>query len=259
MPTTTTDSLQLQKLLLLNTEQRIVLYGLNTSKPKEGLSVLNLKHANKDGYFIGLMLAVGLITYVMYAQRKRLNVIINAIMADRYFKQFVREENTLVQRVFLILTLVFAVTLPLFIMQLIDFYAWNTAGIKGFTLYIILVLFLASAYFVKIIVASFLGYVFEMDDLVKSHFYNVFLTNNMLGLVLLPVVALVAYATAIPLWFLVKFGVYSIILSYVFRTVRSIYMNVGYKGGAVYHLFLYFCTLEILPLVVLFKLLSSTI
>ncbi|MEQ1732305.1 MAG: DUF4271 domain-containing protein [Bacteroidia bacterium] len=260
MPTTNHDSLHTQQLLLLNAEQRISLYGaINNAKPKNGLAVNTATHTNNDGFFVGLLLAVSLLTYLLYTQRKRFNNILNAVIADRYFNQLVREENTLVQRVFLILTLIFALVLPLFLFQVINYYHWNTADIKGFGLYIVLLLILAIMYFIKIITASFLGYVFEMDELVKSHFYNVFLTNNLLGLVLLPIVALGAYSYQLPQSLLIHLGIGAIIISYTFRTLRSLYMNVGFKGGAVYHLFLYFCTLEILPLVVLFKLLKSIV
>ncbi len=255
----TIDSLRTHKLLLLNTEQRIAVYGVNTTKPQQGITTRTKVAVNNDGYFIGIVSAVLLLTYVMYTQRKRLRSIINAIVAERYFNQFVREDNTLVQRVFLILTLIFALILPLFICQVINYYHFNTSDIKGFALYIVLLLLLAIVYFVKIITASFLGYVFMMEDLVKSHFYNVFLTNNLLGLCLLPIVTLITYGQGLSAPFFIKAGLAIIVLGYTFRTLRSLVMNIGFKGGAVYHLFLYFCTLEILPLVVLFKLLSSII
>ncbi len=260
MPTINHDSLHTQQLLLLNTEQRITLYGaVNSAKPKNGLVVHTTPHTNNDGFFVGLLLAVGLLTYLLYTQRKRLNNILSAVIADRYFNQLVREENTLVQRVFLILTLIFVLVLPLFLLQVIHYYHWQTADVKGFALYIVLLLVLAIMYFIKIITASFLGYVFDMDALVKSHFYNVFLVNNLLGLVLLPIVALGAYSYQLPQSLLIQIGIGTILLGYTFRTFRSLYMNVGFKGGAIYHLFLYFCTLEILPLVVLFKLLKSIV
>lgn len=255
----TIDSVRAHKLLLLNAEQRIAVYGVNATKFKGKITIHTKTTVNNDGYFIGILSAVLLLTYVMYTQRKRLRIIVNAIIAERYFNQFVREDNALVQRVFLILTLIFALILPLFICQVINYYHFNTNDIKGFALYIVLLLLLAIVYFVKIITASFLGYVFMMEGVVKSHFYNVFLTNNLLGMFLLPIVTLITYGNGISIPFFIKMGLAIIVLGYAFRTLRSLFMNIGFKGGAVYHLFLYFCTLEILPLVVLFKLLSSII
>ena len=120
MPILNHDSLLNQRLLHLNTAQRITLYEAeNSSKPRNGLNVQGIKHANNDGFFIVLLLAFSLLTYLLYSQRKRLNNILNAVIADRYFNQLIREENQLIQRVFLILTLLFALILPLFIIQII--------------------------------------------------------------------------------------------------------------------------------------------
>ncbi len=126
-------------------------------------------------------------------------------------------------------------------------------------LFLICAMSVSLVYFVKLIVISFLGYILKADQQVKEYFFNIFLINNFIGLLFLPLVIIMAYLPGAPPETIIKTGVGLFFASMIYRALRGVVIGSGNINFSLYHLFLYLCTLEILPLVVLIKLFVSKI
>jgi hypothetical protein len=89
-------------------------------------------------------------------------------------------------------------------------------------------------------------------------YYNstVFIYNRMVGLVLLPIISVVPFInTQFAPWLLYA-GIVALIALYFFRIFRGI--QIGIKNRlSIFYLILYLCALEILPLLVLYKLVET--
>lgn len=217
------------------------------------------KTANEDGIFIGLVAAISVLAWLGYYQRKRLVQLLNSFFAIRYFNQLVREDNATLQRVFILMSLVFAVIAPLFLYQTITFYKINLIDAQGLGLFLLCVLIVACAYFTKIVLITFLSFVTQTQSRGKEYIYNVFLTNNMLGIALIPLVMLFEYGLANTQGYAIKIGVAFFFVAFFYRAFRAALMVTSKRGFSIYHLFLYFCTFELLPLVILTKIISTKI
>lgn len=207
-----------------------------------------------DGVFLVLLFVFGLISWITYSQRKRLGVIMNALAVPRVINQLIREENAILQRVFVILLLVFILVFSTFLYQTCVSYGWTIFNAKGFVLFMLCALTISIVYFIKLTVVSFVGYVLQAEELVKEYFYNIFLINILLGLLLLPIVVLNAYTPFIPDTILIRTGVGVLLITMIYRSLRGVFMGTSNSNFSVYHLFLYLCTLEILPMIILIKL-----
>jgi hypothetical protein len=128
----------------------------------------------------------------------------------------------------------------------------------GLAEYGILVALLAIMYMVKISTTRFIGYAVDKQELTTEYNYNVLLFNKILGLLLFPITTLLAFAHSIPSNWLIfaGFGLWGIML--IYRIIRGIIIGVVEPGVSVYYLFVYLCTLEILPIVVLLKVFVGT-
>jgi len=162
-----------------------------------------------------------------------------------------REESALSSRVSFFLLLNFIIMSSLF--------AWQTSGVL-FTNYPAAtdVLWIAGAivgaYMVKIISTRLLGFIFEVQEYV----YNIVLFNKTVGLVLFPITLCLAYAHQIPQNWLVGAGIVSWAIVLLYRLVRLSWIGLSVRGVSLFYIILYLCTLEILPFVVIVKVLVRT-
>ena len=118
---------------------------------------------------------------------------------------------------------------------------------------------LSIIYSIKLFFTIFMGWVFNKSDLVAPYRFIVFIINKIIGVLLIPFLFLIAYSTSdlkqvsctIALVLLAILFLYRFLNTY--KTLSS-----RLKINAI-HFFLYFCTVEILPLLLMYKALNSYI
>ena len=113
----------------------------------------------------------------------------------------------------------------------------------------ILVLFLFRNVFIIVI-----GFMFKTGSLAGKQMYFYLNIDNALGVLLIPILIFILF---IQNDIFIYFGLILIIIAHVFRWLQTFLMGKSYSGYSVLHLFMYLCTLEIIPLLVLVKLLQN--
>ena len=118
---------------------------------------------------------------------------------------------------------------------------------------------LAVVYFGKFLFLQFAGWVFNSREAAMNYTFTVFLVNKVLGVSLIPFLFFMAFATTSlkEVAFTISVGLTGLLLLYryvvSFTTIRN-----TLKVNAL-HFFLYLCAVEILPLLVLYKLMADYI
>jgi hypothetical protein len=119
------------------------------------------------------------------------------------------------------------------------------------------ILVIATIYVVKFIFLHVVGWIFGISNLTDTYIFIVFLINKMIGIFLIPFIALLAFPTSslLPVVLMISYILlagmlfYRFIISY--RPVRSeIKLNR-------FHFFLYLCAFEIAPLLLIYKVLLA--
>ncbi|MCU0436051.1 MAG: DUF4271 domain-containing protein [Bacteroidia bacterium] len=161
-----------------------------------------------------------------------------------------REENALTGRASLLLIINFLLVAPLFVWQVLGYFNLPQEGVLQ---YGYLALGFVLLYLLKVGVTRFMGLVFDQKEAALEYTYNILLFNKTLGLLLFPVTVLIAFAREIPSVWLIGAGLafWGIIL--VYRLFRGILIGLSTSGFSGIYIFLYLCTLEILPFVVILK------
>jgi hypothetical protein len=129
------------------------------------------------------------------------------------------------------------------------------AGFWSTLLYAILVI--AAIYVVKFIFLNVVGWIFGISSVTDTYIFVVFLINKMMGIFLLPFIALLAFPSralfpiALTVSYILVGGMlfYRFLISY--RPVRS-----EIKVNRL-HFFLYLCAFEIAPLLLIYKVLLT--
>ena len=178
-----------------------------------------------------------------------------AFFSNSISNQVVRDENILIQRASVLMSFVFYLSASLFIYQVSIYFNWNYAFLgEGFLRFLVVSLLLAFAYSFKMVLLKGLGEIFELDRPVASYIFNIFLINNMLGLILIPVTIASAFVVTLSAGFVIYIGITLVIIAFIYRLVRAFTIWVTLPGVSIFYLILYFCTLEIAPLLILVKL-----
>jgi hypothetical protein len=109
-------------------------------------------------------------------------------------------------------------------------------------------------YSVKAALIRFSGFVFKTNKESAEYASTMFIFLNILGLFMLPVVTCIAFVKQINPHVFIYVG-YFIILSFLcVRLIRGLVIGFNSNRVSKFYLFLYLCTLEIIPLIILVKL-----
>lgn len=180
--------------------------------------------------------------------------LVSVFFGNRSIIQLHRGEYPLSGRASLLLSTLFVIVFSLFMHQYFSYYLFDFStkfqGLKGFT---IITLIITGGYLLKIILLKITGYIFKAEAAVSEYVFSLFIFNNMLGIILLPIVILIAYFTAVSLKTLLIIGLSTILLFLISRIIWMAFTGMRSVGISSYYLFLYLCAFEIVPLLVIIK------
>lgn len=152
----------------------------------------------------------------------------------------------------LLLNLCFVLSFSLMASLLI--YNSHLLPISFWLVYFYICLFFTSLYLGKYICLEIAGAIFSTKELVKTYVFVVFMINKVLGILLLPFILILAFAK--PIYFpaaIIGAGGLSVLL-FLYRYLFSLTSVRNKLHISSFHFFLYLCAFEILPLMILYKL-----
>jgi len=123
--------------------------------------------------------------------------------------------------------------------------------IAGIYLYLLIIVCLCLFWLLKISIIRILESIFKTYHASGDYLLNLLLINAFAGLLLLPLLIFVVYMKSIYSLYICLI-LFSIL--FIFRFVRGFVIGLSYSKFSYLLLFVYLCTLEILPLIILAKL-----
>lgn len=225
------------------------------NKPTE-----NKIHLQNREYWIPSIILFSLLTIVWArnSHSSRFVRMLKAFFNVREFYQVVREEYAMVNSLSIGMALLFILVQSVFLYQVNSFYSIVDPAPKPILLFIkiTLVVFLFFAF--KLLIIRVLGFVFYgKTGSVSDFLYNIFLMNNISGIALIPIVIFIAYFDVIPKSITILISFVLLIFIYLHRTMRAFNLSLGNSPISRLYFFVYLCTLEFLPFVVIFKVIVS--
>ncbi|MBX9733343.1 MAG: DUF4271 domain-containing protein [Chitinophagaceae bacterium] len=157
----------------------------------------------------------------------------------------------------LLINLFFVISAALFLSLLTRYYGWSALVFEKLFAYIAALIL--TTYTGKYFFISFAGWVFNNKDAASAYLFLVATVNRIMGVLLLPLVVLFAFAQPAILPVIVTVGVGIICLLFVYRYLVSFGSLRNDLKLNPFHFFLYLCAVEITPIVLLYKLLVNYI
>lgn len=214
-----------------------------------------INRESSDWIFITLLFACSAFVWVKVFYNKIFIQISQAFLNNRITNQIVRDENILVQKASVLLTIIFNLVVSLFLYQISVLYDWEHDYVgTGFNRFLIFALGISLIYTVKFLILKIVGHIFLLDKAIAIYIFNIFLINNILGIALLPVLTFISFSNIYR-----EYGIYLAFIlicgAFLYRIVRGCLVGLSYSRFSILYLFLYLCALEIAPLLILYKIL----
>ena len=211
---------------------------------------------NSSGYdWITLMLLVALALFASVKtswgqyMKSLFHSTLNYATAIRMFQE---KNNSLLQGMFQ-LDVLFYLIFSVFLFQTFDFFRIDLPY-RHFNLYLFCLALVILYFMGKNIIYRFMGLLVEKKGETGEFLFNVDNFKRVAGLVLIPMVAIVSFYPFSQVHLPIFAGMTIIGFIYSLLILRG-FKILFKKQFSIFYLFLYFCTLEFLPLVLLYKIL----
>ncbi|NLR79222.1 DUF4271 domain-containing protein [Chitinophaga eiseniae] len=120
-----------------------------------------------------------------------------------------------------------------------------------------LVLLVAVVYGFKYVMLRFCGWLFGNSELADAYIFILYLINKILGVLLVPFLVIIAFCKPEIARTFLYISLFFMILLVVYRYIRSYSLVKQYLSFSKLHFFLYLCTFEVAPVLILTKVLQN--
>lgn len=219
-----------------------------------------LRHEATSGWIFGLLfLSLALVALIRGLYSKRLRIILLAPFSSRKMGQVIRDADLLSPALKGWLQVNYLAMLSLAAYLITQRYISLPVlhpALHGITLYLSIFILLSALYIIRHRVARFWGHLFKETEISFRYRLNHLLISIMIGLALIPVLTGILYLPAYLIGPATVTGGIIIGILLLVRTLKSIYIGITFRWYALIYIFLYLCTLEILPVLLLLKAIS---
>jgi len=237
----------------------------HNKKETEGVSfqfpaIENLPEVEKTGpvshLFIGfiILLLLLLIAFLNTAYSNELRNILKAFSNENILKLQLRQNTATVKLSSTILYFIYVVIIGVFFFYIGNHFGFMPDGNWMLLLCIVLTGLLTAGRFLLL---SLLGNIFPFHKELRQYAYTITIFDFVVGIILVPIVIFFAFSPKDISQYFIYIGLAIIGLIYLYRSFRGLQIANKYLFLHKFHFFLYLCTVEIAPLAILVKLITS--
>jgi hypothetical protein len=212
------------------------------------------RYSDAEGWIVPSLLgAVFLLGIINTFYFKEVRIILMGIFKRSGISKLLEEENTMIRRSIVMMILLFLIVSPVFAYQISGLLQVQTAYLPYIPAYFQLLLLGAGSLGFKLLTINIIGNLFYAKEESGNYIIGIIVMNCILGVALIPVTLGIKLAPApFNTWALYA-GIALFIALYLYSLIIG--WLAGLRNGTLskFHLFLYFCTLEILPVFLIIK------
>lgn len=194
-----------------------------------------------------------LIAIVVNTQKDTIPKIYKSISNENILKLSQREDGGGMSGHYLLLYGSFFINAAVFIYLLIELYFKH----GGFKIWFFCLLFVVGIYFFRHLALFLLGSFFPIQKETKLYSFTIEVYNIFLGLILIPLNLIIAFGPLNLTKPLIYTTIGLILLIFLIRYLRGIFIASKYIESNFLHFFIYLCTFEIAPLLVVLRMVKN--
>ena len=202
-----------------------------------------------------LLFSFLLFSWLRLLYKKQFSFMFRSAVSYNFALKSIRQNKEFSDRFSSILTFIFSLNIALFAFQIITHeYLIEQNGLDSTIYTLAITVAVLFVYGVKDMFFKILGAVFQNIDIAVEYMQNVHLYNRIIGVLLFPIIISLAFVDTdfishnvlITMGFSLVLGVYALRIFRGFQISRS-------SNVSILYMFLYFCTLELLPIALVIK------
>jgi hypothetical protein len=206
---------------------------------------------NRNVLFGVTLLTLLFLASLLAVNRSLVKKAYRAIANDNYLRFLYREYKSMPWLYWLFYAHFF-INAGFFIFLILDYFDWYSNG--SILVLLLSILFVASAYLLKHLTLSTVAAAFPVEKEANLYGFVTLLVNILLGLALLPINLLVSFGPESIVNIVIWIGISLVILLYGFRQLKGLFISGRLVHSYLFHFFLYLCSAEIAPLLIVGKL-----
>jgi hypothetical protein len=234
-------------------------HNFNTTKELNKLSKPLYHKFQGSGFdntvLLLFILVLGMMAWVKVSFGKYLSQVFSAIINYHDSAKLFRDHNSLIDRLYFILNVIFTITGGFFIYHIFTLYSLSLFSLKTYSLLFSCFLSIFVIYIFKYITCNSLGIIFNKKEAFDEYLHISYLAFKVMGMLLLPIVALITYLKGDIQKWLIYLGVFEFFTLYMISIFRGTRIMLQ-KNVLFSYWILYLCTLEILPILLVYKLIT---
>jgi len=210
-----------------------------------------------DDIWTSALLTLVFIFLVIFrvTSEKKYLLILKSFFSFSSSRQLLREDYRINKGTSILLIVIFLISFSFFLLKINYFYNFYTVE-HSLSFFFIIFLILLIIYSFKFMSLISLTSLYNSKEMVEEYINHIFFSIKATGVFIFPLLVLLEFSPLNPLP-IVAIGCLICLFFYSVRISRGIILLMNNKLISFSHIFLYFCTLEILPLIVIIKILMS--
>ncbi len=200
------------------------------------------------------LLCLMLFALMQKSYPRRLQQIFRATLQPHYVNQLERDGNLFGERITLGLSFIYFSITAIFIEQILKENELLPFGINNILVILGISVGLLLLHVLKALGVFSLGSMFNAKESAHQYQLNTLMFNHFAGIIMLPIAIVSFYSESVE--YLIA-GSLIIMLIMAYRIIRGVFIGMANKSYSLFYLFLYLCSLEILPILLLYKVISK--
>ncbi|RLD76062.1 MAG: hypothetical protein DRJ07_16965 [Bacteroidetes bacterium] len=202
-----------------------------------------------------LILCFVLLAFSKVFYNKRLQQIFLSFLSSRYQHIMQRDGHIFKDRISIPLFLIYTISFSLLIHQSLGhFFPTYEFPVDSSSLFFLIILSVLALEIIKIILILFYGMVFKSYYIRSELIVTNFIFNVGFGILLLPILVIAIYVPSQKILYL---GIFLWLFSLGYKALRQVFTRIPDTKFSLFNRFIYLCTFEITPVLVLIKLVMS--
>ena len=218
------------------------------------LSFRNKDESSQMLLFIFLLCTVFL-ALIIAADRSVLNKLYRSLINDNFLSFFMREQKSGTSLQLFFLHSFFIINLGLLAYFVLHDVIYIDKSIKLWQC----IVFIAGIYLLRHVFMNYLKLFARAEKEINRFYFTIIIFNIFVGLLIFPLNAFAAFAPDIISNTAIYISFFLVILFYITRQLRGLFIGSKFLIDHQFHFFVYLCTVEIAPILVLGKFFTSII
>lgn len=194
---------------------------------------------------IVILISCIILGFVLSRDRNILSGLYRSLNNKNFSATFSREKASGLKLGMVLIYLLFFFNAGLFVFLSVKHYRPQQA-----LSYLTIVGILGVIYLGRHFIMNVFLWLFPVKEVIKPYNFTIQVANSLIGLILIPLNLLLAYGPKLMGQSLIYGGLFVILLVLCFRFLTGFTLSNKYRRESLFHFFLYFCSFEMIPLII---------